>query len=310
MVRTGGDEIPCSCTPCSEPAVILVRDSGRHLCSSHCIQHIGDTFFQTIEDQRMIEPGDRIAVAFSGGKDSTALLLLLHAALPAWPGVTLIAITVDEGISGYRDETIGAAVELTARLGVEHHIVSFASLFGGDLDFLLRGREPRACTVCGILRRRALATAARQAGATRIAIGHNLDDEAQTVLMNLLRGDFPHLVQDAASGEPECFIPRIKPLTGLSEREIVTYLILTGNYRELPECPYTGFALRSEVRAMLAELELQHPGTMKNLIRSRDMIRQHTERVSRKGTVQRCRECGEVCSGEICQVCRILSRPE
>ncbi|MDH7594465.1 MAG: TIGR00269 family protein [Methanomicrobiales archaeon] len=309
MLTPDSRDVRCTSTPCSEPAVIRLRDSGQYLCSTHCIRHVENLFSRTVEDQRMIAPGDRIAVALSGGKDSTALLLLLHAALPAWPGVTLIAVTVDEGIAGYRDETIGAAVELTVRLGVEHHIVSFASLFGGDLDVLLKGRESRSCTVCGILRRRALATAARQAGATRIAIGHNLDDEAQTVLMNLLRGDFPHLVQDAASGEPECFIPRIKPLAWLSEREIVTYLILTGNYRELPECPYTGFALRSEVRAMLTGLEFRHPGTMKNLIRSRDTIRQHTPRASGVGSVQRCRECGEHCSGEICQVCRILGRP-
>ena len=310
MLTPDSRDVRCTSTPCSEPAVIRLRDSGQYLCSTHCIRHVENLFARTVEGQRMIAPGDRIAVAFSGGKDSTALLLLLHAALPAWPDVTLLAITVDEGIAGYRDETIHAAVDLTTRIGIEHHIVSFASLFGGDLDMLLRGRESRSCTICGILRRRALTVAARQAGATKIAVGHNLDDEAQSVLMNLLRGDFPHLVQDAASGEPECFIPRIKPLAGLSEREIVTYLLLTGNYRELPECPYTGYALRSEVRVMLAELELQYPGTMKNLISSRDTIRKNTTRVSGQGGVQRCRECGEVCSGEICQVCRILSLPE
>jgi tRNA(Ile)-lysidine synthase TilS/MesJ len=61
---------------------------------------------------------------------------------------------------------------------------------------------------------------------------------------------------------------------------------------------------------MLAGLEYRHPGTMKNLISSRDTIRKNTTRVSGQGGVQRCRECGEVCSGEICQVCRILSLPE
>ena len=298
---------PCSCSPCSEPAVIRLRDSGQYLCRSHCIRHIEAIFLQTVEAGKMIAPGERIAVAFSGGKDSTALLLLLHQTLPTWPDAELVAITVDEGIAGYRDETIRAAVELTTRLGVPHNIISFAELFSGDLDALLEDRQSRACTVCGILRRRALATAARQAGATRIAVGHNLDDDAQSVLMNLFRGDFTHLVQDSASGEPECFIPRIKPLAGLSEREIVTYLILTGNYRELPECPYTGFALRSEIRTTLGRLEYRHPGTMKNLIRARDTIRKQSTRIRGEGQVGRCRVCGEISGGEICQVCRILS---
>ena len=78
----------------------------------------------------MIDPLDRVAVALSGGKDSTALLLLLHRLLPLWEDVRLIAITIDEGIAGYREETIQSAENLTGRLGIEHHCISFTSLFG------------------------------------------------------------------------------------------------------------------------------------------------------------------------------------
>src|SRR5690606_5402109 len=117
-------------------------------------------------------------------------------------------------------ETLKAAESLTAELGVEHTVVTFTDLFGDDLDRLLTGREAQGCTVCGVLRRRALVEAVRRTGATKLATGHNLDDEAQSVLMNVLRGDLPHLVHDTSTGQPGHFVPRIKPLSVLSEKEI------------------------------------------------------------------------------------------
>jgi uncharacterized protein (TIGR00269 family) len=297
------------CSLCDEPAVIRYRDPERHLCSGHFTRHVRECMISTIDRGNLISPGDHIAVALSGGKDSTALLLLLHEILPGYPGVSMTAITVDEGIAGYRDETVHAAEELTAHLGVDHRIVTFSGLFGDDLDALLAGREKEACTICGVLRRRALVIAARQVGATKLATGHNLDDEAQSVLMNVLRGDLPRLIQDTSSGNPFWFIPRIKPLSALSEKEIATFLFIQGRFPDLPECPYAGYALRSEVRSMLSGLEYSYPGTMNRLIRSKEIIRGCVRQAERTGTLHTCRECGDPCSGEICQVCRlVLSR--
>jgi uncharacterized protein (TIGR00269 family) len=261
-----------------------------------------------IEAEGLIKSGDRIALGLSGGKDSTLLLILLHRIVSSWDGVQLVAITVDEGIAGYREETVAAAVELTSRLGVEHRIVSFSDLFGADLDVLLSDREAEACTVCGVLRRRALAIAAAEVGATQIATGHNLDDEAQSVLMNVLRGDLPKLILDTSEGLFNCFIPRIKPLSVLSEKEITTYLLVSGAYTDLPECPYAGGALRGEVREMLADLEFRYPGTRLRLIRSRDQVRNLLGEDVSQGVLRRCRICGEVSSGEVCSVCRVLGR--
>lgn len=261
----------------------------------------------------MIAPGDRIAIGLSGGKDSTALLMILSG-IATSSDVDLVAITIDEGIAGYREETMAAAVDLARRLAIPQQIVSFRELFGRDLDSLLIGREKEACTVCGVLRRRALLEGARRARATKIATGHNLDDEAQSVLMNVLRGDLPRLVQDTASGYPECFIPRVKPLIPLSEKEIVLYLMMQGTYSDLPECPYAHTALRGEIREMLSSLEFHHPGTREKLIESRDQLREYSlkgfmgEAIRGGGAVTRCRICGEISSGEICAVCRLIGR--
>jgi uncharacterized protein (TIGR00269 family) len=297
-------EVPvCAC--CTEPAVVYQPASRRHLCREHLISDVEERVAGTIRRNGQIRTGDRIAVALSGGKDSTALLLILSRLLGDRHDVSLVAVTVDEGIAGYRTETIRAAQNLTRELGVEHHVISFSALAGADLDTLLAGRETQACTVCGILRRKALMDAAGTAGATRIATGHNLDDEAQSVFMNVLRGDLPRLVRDSGAGSGDCFLPRIKPLADISEKEIASYLFVQGRFAALPECPYTRYALRAEVRSMLSSLEYRHPGTMRHLIESKEKITRYCAGAQAPGTLNRCRECGDPCSGEICQICRL-----
>ena len=293
------------CSSCNEPAVVCQRQSHRNLCSTHFIREVEERFFLTVEKSRLIRSGDRIAVALSGGKDSTALLLLLDRHLQKWQDVSLIAITVDEGIKGYREETIRAAEQVAEKIGVKHQIISFQDLFSDNLDALLKGRETQACTICGILRKKALIEGAKKVRATKIATGHNLDDEAQSVLMNVLRGDLPRLVRDSTVETSGCFIPRIKPLAEISEKEIASYLYVRGMFLTLPECPYTRFALRAEVRSMLSGLEHRNPGTMLRLMESQKKIEKYLGGTMFSRSLRRCRQCGDPCSGDLCQVCRL-----
>jgi len=293
------------CTFCGELPVIRLREPDRHLCAVHLIAEIEERSARTIRERELIKPHDRIAVGFSGGKDSTALLVILSRLLPSWDDVSLVAITVDEGIAGYRDDTIRAAEEVTKKLRIDHVCVSFTDLIGDNLDTLLLGRETQACSVCGILRRKALSVAAHKAGATKLATGHNLDDEAQSILMNTLRGDLPRLVRSSDADSSDCFIPRIKPLADVAEKEIAAYLFVQDLFPFLPECPYTRYALRAEVRSMLSAMEQQHPGTMRNLITSKKTIEKYVGRGAISEPLRRCRECGDPCSRELCQVCML-----
>jgi len=297
------DSPACAC--CGEPAVVYQPVTRRHLCGTHLVRDVEERVLSTIQESGQIRPGDRIAVALSGGKDSTALLVILSRLLPAWPGASLVAITVDEGIAGYRADTMRAAESLTGRLGVEHRVVSFRDLIGKDLDALLLGRETQACTICGILRKKALADAAQRAGATAIATGHNLDDEAQSVLMNAFRGDLPRLVRTTGTGTSAAFLPRIKPLMAIPEKEIASYLFVQDLFSVLPECPYTKYALRAEVRSLLSDYECRHPGTMRHLIESKRTIERYCTGTPVMEPLHRCRECGDPCSGDLCQVCRL-----
>ena len=274
----------------------------------HFAGAIDERVTRTIDEEGMIREKERVAIALSGGKDSSALLTLLHEYGIKRGGIDLLAITIDEGVSGYREETITAAKRLTGALGIEHRIVSFREVYGYDLDDLLRGREEMACTVCGVLRKQLLQMEAKRCNATVLATGHCQDDEAQSVLMNYLRGDTGRIARDASKAGHPVFVRRIKPLSRIQEREVAIYGMVKGIYTELPECPYAGYALRGEARKMLNFLESRYPGTMEKLITGYGRVREHVRGRNHPETVVVCACCGGPASGPRCRACALIQR--
>ncbi len=294
-----------TCAACPEPAVYLDRISGEHLCADHLAARVEETFRETLRAPGGPARGERVAVAFSGGKDSSVLLHLLATAAPPGLDLTLVAITVDEGIAGYRDETIGAARALAARLGIEHRVVAFEEACGRDLDELVRGREHRACTVCGVLRRRLLQRAASELGADRLAMGHCLDDEAESVVMNWLRGDL-YRTAGARPNGGEGLVPRTKPLARLPEKEVVSYALLHDLAPELPECPYTHHALRAGIRGLVHRAEFRSPGTMARVVAGQAGLEARVRGLLPPADFTTCPDCGEPVLGGSCRACALL----
>lgn len=291
---------PPVCSRCANRAVILDRKSGGHLCRDHLMASVRERVLQYIHDIGTFP--EVLGVAFSGGKDSSALIAVLAALAGDLP-FRVVALTVDEGICGYREETIRAAEEIAAKYGVPHRIISFRQLFGESLDEIIRNRQDRACTVCGILRRRALEILARDEGIRMIATGHNLDDMAQTAVMNAISGDVKKVF--AGRGISDRYAPRIKPFSRVTEREVTIYAFSAGVYHSLPECPYAGFSLRGEVRHHLNTYEREHPGTMMNAAKTEEDLRAAFGDVFSSGKQQDCESCGWPASSSICQVCMI-----
>jgi len=141
-------------------------------------------FRKTVRTRKMIKKGDLVAVGLSGGKDSTVLLHSLARLRKDLP-FELVAITIDEGIAGYRARTMKPAKASCEKLSIEQHVFSFKELCGKRLDHLVRKSEENIpCSQCGVLRRYALNKAARELKAHRLALGHNLDDMAQTNVLD------------------------------------------------------------------------------------------------------------------------------
>ncbi len=298
------DTVPCS--RCPSPAITVLRNSGIHLCGEHFAEDIEQRVRHSINEYSMIKEGDRIAVALSGGKDSTVLLYLLHKFLHGRKDLEIFALTVDEGIAGYREDTISSAEHISASLGIDHIIVSFREEYGRSLDELLRRRENRACTVCGVLRRQLLQRAARANGATKLATGHSLDDEVQSAMMNILRGDVRRIARVLPSDDASSFVPRVKPLRDIPEREVAMYGMVKGIYVNIRDCPYARFALRSDVRSLMNEMEYRHPGTLHRVMNGYDALTSRVGGMFPNQSLLACRECGEPCTGERCSACALV----
>jgi uncharacterized protein (TIGR00269 family) len=260
----------------------------------------------------MLEPHDRIAVAVSGGKDSLSLLKVLCELYPPRRN-EIIAISVDEGVAGYRDEALEHAHAVAEDLDVEHVVVSYKDLFGFSLDEALDWKEERpisSCSFCGVFRRRALDEAADRAKATVVATAHNLDDYIQTFMMNLMHGDVERLGWlDPAYVDNSFPVRRVKPFMEIYEEEVALYAFLTGIPFQSVSCPYMHEGLRSEVRDYLNIMEANHPGIKNVLLRSSlDVIYRYA--LSSKKEAVPCRSCGMPSSNGLCNVCRMKAEVE
>lgn len=271
----------------------------------------------TIARYNMFNQNDNISIAVSGGKDSITLLHILAKIEKRFPNASLSAVTVDEGIKGYRDEALKFASENCRKLGVKHLVTSFEDLYGIQLDELVKtltrpgkantkGLSP--CSYCGVLRRRALNLAARKMKADRLALAHNLDDEAQTILLNIMHGDAQRIasVRPASDEKHPKFVSRVKPFSEIPEKEIAFYAYLKKIQFQSVPCPYAPAALRSDIRTMLNRMEEKHPGIKFTVVKCIEKIRPALETAARELTLQECRLCGEPSADEICRPCQML----
>ncbi|VVB91009.1 tRNA 2-thiocytidine biosynthesis protein TtcA [uncultured archaeon] len=158
-----------------------------------------------------------------------------------------------------------------------------------------------------MLRKNLLNKTARELGADKLATGHNLDDESQTIMMNYLRGDMDRLKRMLPNLKQPGLIMRIKPLHSIPEKEVPLYGFLNDLPVSTDECPYAGEALRNEIREMLNNYEVKHPGTKYSLLGGFETI-SGTLR-SPDTQIKKCRICGEPGSEDICKTCRLLGKP-
>jgi len=299
------------CSKCGKPAVYLRRYTSEHLCGTCLVQTTIDRVRKTINKHKMLDNKDRIAVAISGGKDSTVLLHILHNIESAYPDSEILPVTIDEGIQGYRNEALKSAQELARSLNLNLEILTFEELLGYSLDEIVKRRTSNslgACSYCGVFRRRALNVAAQNLEADVIAMGHNLDDEIQTVLMNILRGDSARIARTNVprNMSVEGFVPRIKPITEITERDVIAYAhYLKLPYHDVP-CPYAEEAYRNDVRSFLNDMEYKRPGTLLAALQSSESMTKAFRQNSTKWKFTHCQKCGAPSPSKFCKVCEML----
>jgi uncharacterized protein (TIGR00269 family) len=285
-----------------------VRYSGSHLCKEHFIEFVRRKVSREVRRQVRLAENATIAVAVSGGKDSVAALRLLHGIFGQRRGTRLIAVTVDEGIRGYRPPSLKIVGQNCREMGVEHHIVSFKKMFGLTLDSTRRRwGNSTPCTYCGVLRRHCLNRKARELGADVLATGLNLDDTAQSILMNICRGDVERLARLGPHGRvQEGLVPRIQPLRQVTDKEAFLYVTLMGYPVHHSVCPYAGGAMRNRFRDIVSELERASPGTRFCILNSHEAMRAALEGRYPLARLAKCPDCGEPSVDGRCEACRLV----
>lgn len=296
------------CSKCGEEAIYRQAYSGLYLCKECFLDHIESRVRKTLSKHKMLRYNDRVAIGISGGKDSLSLAFILRRIREDFPKSELIGITVDEGISRYREEAIDIAKRFCREIGIELIVGSFKKLFGYDLDEITRGEGVSPCSYCGVLRRKALNVMAREVRADRLATAHNLDDFVQTYLLNIVRGNMDRLAifGPVTKVDHPKFVSRIKPLYEVPEREVSLYAYLGSIPFQQTPCPYRASSMRNDVRGFLNRLEGLHPGTKFTLLRSFQRIQERLP--ASYGEFKGCRVCGEPAVKDTCMACTLLSR--
>jgi len=296
------------CDRCNAKSAYYRVYSGESLCARCFSRSLQEKVAKTISKYSMVKHGDRIAVAVSGGKDSLSLLHIMNLLCEKY-GSTVCAVTIDEGIDGYRDESLDIVSKFTSHLNVEHKILSYKDLYGVSLEDSLqlrKGRRMSSCSICGTFRRRAIDIAAETVGANVVVTAHNLDDVLQTFLINILAGDverigwtYPEPV-NYANG-----LRKIKPFTEIYEHEIAFYALVNEIPFQAEECPYMNEGIRTEIREFLNKLEKGHAGIKYNAYNTMVKVAKRVKNSASKEH-SKCVFCGRDSTNKICSVCSMM----
>ncbi|HUR26483.1 MAG TPA: TIGR00269 family protein [Candidatus Thermoplasmatota archaeon] len=312
-----------SCSKCASPSVVHIRYAGTQLCRDHFLRYFDERAKHEVAKQGRLPEGIT-AVALSGGKDSVSALHFMLRLIEGRPGVRLAAVTVDEGIAGYRDSALDICRRVTDEWDIPWHVVRTKDLAGYAIDEYAAGTAgPKgdglpmaarpACSPCGVFRRAGMNRLAREIGATAVVTGHNLDDQAQTVLMNTLKGDLeraarlaPHTEEDVAHHPG--LVRRILPFRSIPEKEVLLYAVLRGlPLHHEAECPYAARSHRFALRDVLVKLEEQTPGTRHALVKGAERLKPILQAALPTMAVASCPECREPTSGAMCVACTMKS---
>jgi len=260
----------------------------------------------TIRKYKLLTKKDRIVVAVSGGKDSTVCLYLLKKL-----GYNIEALTIDPCIKDYSDINIKNLEKFCNKYDIKLNMISFRQEFGFSImeikkKLKSKGYEYSSCMLCGILRRYLINKYSK--GFDYVATGHNLDDEAQSFIMNVFRNDIR--LAERQGPKPGLFnkgmfVQRVKPLYMMLEEEVKRYSKSMKFPVSYGICPVSGGAYRREFTGMLDEFEKKYPSVKYNIIRFQESMSARIKPIEVE-EVNKCESCGEPASGRICNTCRIL----
>ena len=290
---------------------VYMDQSGKKYTKSQFFRYFEAKVMRTIRKYSMLEKGDKLVIAMSGGKDSVTIAHIINN-IVSKRGEQLEALLIDEGIPGYRNTTIVDAKKFCKDEGIKLTIVSSKKEFKFGLTDALKKLDMNPCNICGTLRRYLLNKHSRKLKATKVVTGHNLDDEAQTILMNQYKGNAQlsaKLGPVTGITEHKKFIRRIKPLYFMTEKEVTVYTTLKGWKIKYTECPNARDSFRSTIRDQINSLENKYQGIKNGIINSfLEILPELKNSLKPKSKIVNCKKCDEPSARLICSMCELLEK--
>lgn len=293
------------CTVCRGPAVIDVRRHNAKFCAEHFLRLCRDQVAKAIKEFSLLEPGDRVLVAVSGGKDSLGLWDLLIEL-----GYRADGLYLGLGIGEYSDESGRYARDFAAARDLNLVEIDIREEYGFDIPSGARAARRVPCSACGLSKRHLFDKAAIDGGYDAVATGHNLDDEAAVLFGNVMHWHTDYLGRQhpllpARNGFPK----KVKPLVRLGEREMAAYCLLRNIDYIVEECPMADGNRHLRYKAVLNDLERTTPGAKADfffgyLARGAD----HFTSTEDHDALGQCERCGAPSSGAVCAFCRLTER--
>lgn len=263
----------------------------------------------TIKRYKLLNKKEKILVAVSGGKDSTTILYLLK----KW-GYNVEAITVDVGMGTYTKKNLENIRKVCKDYKVKLHVLSIQEKFGKSVCYLRsvlkeKGLNFNSCTICGVLRRYLVNKTVRRLKADKVVTGHNLDDEAEAVMMNFLRNTM-HLSArlGPVSGliKHKKFVPRVKPLYFTKKSDVEKYSKLHNFPVYYGSCPCSVEAYRRSVRDFLDEFEKENPKIKENIVANLLSMLPKLRKEFKGDAPKACEKCGEPSMYGKCRACLLI----
>jgi len=260
---------------------------------------------KAIADFSMCTRSDRIAVALSGGKDSATLLYMLKKL-----NFNIEAFHVKLGIEQYTKKSLAYVEYICEELGVPLHIIDGPTLAGFEVDDTTKTYPGQQCGICGAIKRRAFNHFTTKNNFDILAVGHNMDDEAEMLFGNNLRWDKGYLAKSLpVLPANHNFAKRIKPLVYLREKEVYQFSKILPFDMLRCQCPHSATGSRKTYRKVLASAEEKIPRFVEsyysNFLKNASFLSSGTPFTNTEPS--RCTSCGEPTSGQLCKICQIRS---
>lgn len=295
------------CIKCRGKASVELRRHNSSFCSPHYLEFVRNQLGRNVKRLRMFGPDDRILVAVSGGKDSLALWDLLLET-----GYSAVGLHIQLGIGEYSVRSAEVSRDFARSREAELIEFSLDDELGMGVPLLSRVLRRAPCSGCGLNKRYLFNKIALERGFDVVATGHNLDDEAATLMGNVLRWQREQLARQSPaleSNHPR-MVRKVKPLYTLTERETASYCLIRGIEYVVEECPNAKGAHSLLYKDILNRIETESPGTKQQffqgfLSRMRPALQQQ-----QAVNLQACDKCGQPTTGEVCSYCRMKDRAQ